>query len=236
MAFGRNNIELKVYYEDKDIIVVHKPAFVSAQGTRGGEADLESIIKNYIYAKEKIANPYVAVVHRLDKPVEGIMVYAKTKQAAGNLSGQIQKHEFKKTYLAAVNGPVCAPQFIKVENYLVKDNVKNMSFVVDNNHKEGKKSSLEYKSVGVNIDGNTVLEIKLHTGRHHQIRVTMADIGYPLVGDVKYGKGQEGASRTESKGERDSVQLCAYKIEFSHPRSKKKMSFMCDIGEKYRVK
>ena len=225
MAFGRNKIELKVYYEDNDIIVVHKPAYVSAQSTRGGEVDLESIIKNYIYSKDKTSNPYVAVVHRLDKPVEGIMVYAKTKQAAGHLSGQIQRHEFKKTYLALVNGLVEAKEFVRVENYLAKDGKSNMSYVVDKNHKDAKKAVLEYRSLGENKDGNTLLEIKLHTGRHHQIRVTMASLGYPLVGEVKYGEGEG----------KENVQLCSYKLEFAHPMSKKTMSFMCDVDEKYKV-
>ena len=238
MAFGRSVKELKIYYEDKDVIVVHKPAFVSAQSTRGGEADVESMIKNYLYSKDKMANPYVAVVHRLDKPVEGIMVYAKNKQAAGGLSGQIQRHEFKKTYLAVVNGPVDAKEFVRVENYLAKDNVKNISYVVDKDHKEGKKSILEYKALGTNKDGNTILEIKLHTGRHHQIRVTMANIGYPLVGDVKYGKQlkdlEESAERLNNR-EKENVQLCAYKLEFTHPKSGKIMSFVCDVNENYRI-
>ncbi len=240
MAFGRSIKPLKVYYEDKDIIVVHKPAFVSAQSTRGGEADLESMIKNYLYTQNKIANPYVAVVHRLDKPVEGIMVYAKTKQAAGQLSSQIQKHEFKKTYLALVGGLIDAKDFVRVENYLAKDNVKNMSFVVDKNHKDGKKSILEYKALGNNKDGKTVLEIKLHTGRHHQIRVTMADIGFPLVGDVKYGGGDETSVKVFNEknsvinANKDSVCLFAYKIEFAHPKSGKTMSFVCDVDEKYK--
>lgn len=233
MAFGRFNRELKVYYEDKDIIVVHKPAFVNAQSARGGEADLESMIKNYLYAKDKLTNPYVAVVHRLDKPVEGIMVYAKTKQAAGSLSSQIQKHEFKKTYLALVNGTVIAKDFVRVENYLAKDSGKNMSYVVDKNHKDGKKAILEYKALGNNVDGNTVLEIKLHTGRHHQIRVTMASLGYPLVGDVKYGFEENEVS---TKNHKDNIGLCAYKLEFAHPKRGKLMSFECDMGERYKVR
>ena len=224
MAYGRSNKALKVYYEDKDIIVVHKPAYVSSQSTRGGEVDLESIIKNYIYSKDKTSNPYVAVVHRLDKPVEGIMVYAKTKQAASHLSAQIQRHEFKKTYLAVVKTMVVAKEFVRVENYLAKDNVKNLSYVVDKNHKDAKKAILEYRSLGENKDGNTVLEIKLHTGRHHQIRVTMASLGYPLVGDVKYGEGEG----------KDNIQLCAYKLEFTHPKSGKSMSFVWDVDTQGR--
>ena len=234
MAFGRQRKELNIYYEDNEIIFVHNPAFVNAQSARGTAVDLESMIKNYLYTKNKTANPYVAVVHRLDNPVEGIMVYAKTKQAAGNLSSQIQKHEFKKTYLALVNANVKAKEFVRIENYLVKDNVKNMSFVVDKNHKDGKKSVLEYRALGSNGDGKTVLEIKLHTGRHHQIRVTMADIGYPLVGDVKYGN-VEKDEVSNGKVSKDNVSLCAYKLEFTHPKRGKAMSFVCDIDEKYKI-
>lgn len=212
--------ELKIYYEDKDIIVVHKPAFVSSQGARGSEIDMESMIRNHLYMTDKKANPYVAVVHRLDKPVEGIMVYAKSKKAAAGLSTQIQSHSFKKSYVAVVGGNPDNKEYIRIENYLVKDGAKNMSFVADKSHKEAKKAIFEYKYIGENKDGYKVLKIKLHTGRHHQIRVTLSNLGYPIVGDSKYGDGA-GAGK---------LMLCACEIEFKHPVSGKAMAFHCDIN------
>ncbi len=213
---------MKIYYEDKDIIVVHKPAFVNAQVSRGTKADMESMIKNYLYSKEKKANPYVAVVHRLDNTVEGIMVYAKTKEAAGNLSEQIRNHKLKKTYLAAVDNGPGNEEYVYVENYLIKDNSTNTSKVVDKGHKEAKKGVLEYKKVHLNKEGKTVLMIKLHTGRHHQIRVTLADLGFPIIGDKKYNEAEK-----EGK-EKTNICLMSYRLEFNHPRTKKEMSFEVD--------
>ena len=229
---SRGVLSLKVYYEDKDIIVVHKKAYISSQAVQGGEMDLESLIKKYIYDKEKKINPYVAVVHRLDKPVEGIMVYAKTKTAAKNLSGQIQDRGFKKTYLAVVTGRPENKEYEMVENYLAKDCKNNKSLVVDKSHKDAKKAVLEYRALGVNKEGNAVLEVLLHTGRHHQIRVTLSSLGYPIVGDVKYGNFVNNQERFAKK---DSVQLCAYKLEFNHPVSGKRMEFISEINDIYKV-
>lgn len=229
----RKEPTLKIYYEDNDIIVVHKDAFISAQATRGGEIDLESMIKRHIYAKSRKTNPYVAVVHRLDKPVEGVMVYAKTKAAAGNLSAQIQNKCFRKIYLAVVSGNPGNEEYDRVEKYLVKDSKSNMSVVVDKSHKDAKIGILEYRRLGSNREGNAVVEVLLHTGRHHQIRVTLADIGYPIVGDRKYGK-LEG-DNDESAKKKDSVQLCAYKLEFNHPVSKKRMEFVSEVKDIYKI-
>lgn len=224
--------KLKIYYEDDDIIVVHKDAFISAQATRGGEIDLESMIKKHLHSKDRKTNPYVAVVHRLDKPVEGVMVYAKTKAAAGNLSAQIQNKHFKKTYLAVVTGNPDNETYERVENYLVKDSRTNMSVVVDKSHKDSKIGILEYRRIGLNREGNAILEVKLHTGRHHQIRVTLAHIGYPIVGDRKYGRLEEGSDLDSNKG---GLQLHAYKLEFNHPVSKNRMEFISEINDIYKI-
>lgn len=215
-------MELKVLYEDKDIIVVFKPAGISSQSTTDFEEDMVSLIKKHIKASApagaNAGEPYVAVVHRLDKMVSGIMVYALTKDAAAGLSAQIQKGSIAKTYEATLLG---VPKQNKGEyiDYLLKDEAANISRVCGPKDKGAKEAKLKYKVIEKKYDGNrqtSKVEIELITGRHHQIRVQFASRGTPVLGDHKYGKADDGENQ---------IQLMSTSLAFVHPKTKKAMKF-----------
>jgi len=200
----------KVMYEDEDIIVILKPAGFPTQTARIGESDCVSELKNYLAGAKE---PYVGVTHRLDQPVEGILVFAKNKKAAASLSAQSASKEMDKRYLALTEG-VTEPAAGKIENYLKRDGRTNMSRITRPDEPGAKRAVLEYKTLKVSRDGSeALLEIRLETGRHHQIRVQMAGAGHPLLGDRKYGK--------EPGYTRGPLALCAYKLGFHHPRDGK---------------
>ena len=204
-----NNLD--IIYEDDDIILVHKPAGVATQTKRLGQQDMESLLKNYRAKKNEA--PYIGVVHRLDQPVEGIMVFAKNQKAAASLSKQVQQHVIGKCYYAVTaNAPTQKSGVL--EDYLLTDKKTNVTQVVNADVPNAKKAKLEYEVVDV-IDDKTLIRIKLHTGRQHQIRVQMANMGCPLVGDSKYGNGAS----------KDGLALCSYRLEFEHPTSRKKCKF-----------
>ncbi|MBO5004701.1 MAG: RNA pseudouridine synthase, partial [Clostridia bacterium] len=163
---------LNVIYEDNHIIVVEKPVNVPSQGDKTGDKDMLSIIKEYI--KEKYNKPgdvYLGLIHRLDRPVGGVMVFAKTSKAAGRLSEQVRVKEFKKTYLVIVDGKLEKDKDT-LEDYLLKNERNNMSKVVKEGTKNSKFAKLDYEVIKYNEEINlSVLKINLHTGRHHQIRV-----------------------------------------------------------------
>lgn len=204
---------LNILYEDNHIIVVEKKPNILSQSDITGDIDLLSMVKKYIKERyNKPGNVYVGLVHRLDRPVGGIMVFAKTSKAAKRLNEQIKNHEFKKTYLAVLDGTL-KNKNDKLVNYLYKDEKLKKSMVVDKSHLKAKLSELNYEVIGYN-DDKTIVKINLITGRHHQIRVQFSNIGYPLVGDQLYGK--------ENKKQ---IMLYAYKLEFIHPTTKEKMTY-----------
>lgn len=204
--------EPEIIFEDKDILICRKPAGVATQTKRLGQQDMESILKNY--RAKKGEPPYIGIVHRLDQPVEGIMVFAKNQKAAANLSKQVQDRGIGKYYYAVSNYSPVKREGI-LEHYLLTDKRKNFTQVVDlGNVKEAKKAKLEYKVVEIK-DGKTFFEIKLHTGRQHQIRVQMAHMGCPLIGDSKYGEGEK----------EEKLALFSYKLEFLHPTKKTKACY-----------
>lgn len=204
---------LNVLYEDNHIIVVEKKPNILSQSDITGDIDLLSMVKRYVKERyNKPGNVYVGLVHRLDRPVGGIMVFAKTSKAAKRLNEQIKHHEFKKTYLAVLDGTL-KNKNDKLVNYLYKDEKLKKSMVVDKFHLKAKLSELNYEVIGYN-DNKTIVKINLITGRHHQIRVQFSNIGYPLVGDQLYGK--------ENKKQ---IMLYAYKLEFIHPTTKEKMTY-----------
>ena len=171
-----------IIYEDEDIIVCKKPAGVATQTRRIGQADMESLLKNYRASKGEL--PYIGVVHRLDQPVEGVMVFAKNKEAAADLSRQIKTKLADKYYYAMTDG---VPEKKKgtLEDELLQNGKTNTSEVVERGTPQAKHASLSYEVV--EQDGkHAVLRIKLDTGRHHQIRVQLAHAGMPIVGDKKY--------------------------------------------------
>lgn len=209
-------MELNVIYEDNHIIVVEKPAGIPTQADISGDVDMYTLIKEYIRKKyNKPGNVFVGIVHRLDRPVGGIMVFARTSKGASRLSEEIRNRNFKKTYLAVVSG-LLKEKKGTLENYLLKDESKNKSFVVSKDTKGSKIALLDYEVISENKKDNTsVVKVELHTGRHHQIRLQFASIGHPLVGDSKYGK---------DNGKSD-VKLWAYKLSFKHPTKDEIMEF-----------
>ncbi|MDE6062988.1 MAG: RluA family pseudouridine synthase [Lachnospiraceae bacterium] len=218
----------KILYEDKHIIVVHKPAGIAVQSGRIGQADVESELKNYLAAdskgSQKGKQPYLGMIHRLDQPVEGVLVFAKTSQAAAALNRQLAGEDFCKDYYAVVCGkPEPAKQelvdYIKKEGGLAK-------ICPPSADTEAKKAMLSYEvlfSKTVEQEDISMLAIRLKTGRFHQIRAQLSHAVYPLLGDAKYGSEK---SRALSRSlQVRNVALCAVHLSFQHPVSGKKMEY-----------
>jgi len=208
--------QLKIIFEDNHVLVVEKPVNVPSQSDKTNDLDLLSLIKNYLIEKyNKKGEAYVGLIHRLDRPVGGIMVYAKTSKAAARLSEQVRNKEFKKSYLAIVDGRLINKKGT-LENKLYKNEKTNTSKIVEEGTKNAKYANLEYEVLYYNEETNlSVLKIKLHTGRHHQIRVQLANIGHSIYGDQKYG----------IRGKSKQINLWAYEIMFKHPVTKQEMIF-----------
>ena len=203
--------ELEIIFEDRDILICRKPAGVATQTKRLGQQDMESLLKNYRVKKGE--PPYIGIVHRLDQPVEGLMVFAKNQQAAAHLSKQVQDRVIGKYYYAILKNTPAQREGV-LEDYLLTDKKTNFTQVVESKMEGAKKAKLEYK-VLESKENKTLVDIKLHTGRQHQIRVQMANAGCPLVGDSKYGEA----------GDKEQLALCSYKLEFEHPSKKSPMRF-----------
>ena len=211
---------LNVIYEDNHIIVVEKPVNIPSQADKTGDIDMITMIKDYLKEKyNKPGNVYVGLVHRLDRPVGGIMIFAKTSKAASRLSESIRVKDFKKTYLAVVNNTNLKEKAL-LEDYLYKNEALNKSMVVSKEKHNAKLARLNYKvvdSIELENKGLSLVEINLETGRHHQIRVQFASRGNSLYGDQKYGSGPKG----------EQIALWAYKIEFKHPVKNEIMTLEC---------
>ena len=204
-------IDIEILFEDKDILICRKPAGVATQTKRLGQQDMESLLKNYRARKGEL--PYIGVVHRLDQPVEGVMVFAKNQQAVAHLSKQVQDRVIGKYYYAVLSKSPKEKEAV-LEDYLLADKRTNVTKVVNADTQGAKKATLEYKVLS-GCEDRILVDIKLHTGRQHQIRVQFANIGCPLIGDSKYGEA----------GEREQLALCSYKLEFEHPTKKIPMKF-----------
>lgn len=215
---------MKILYEDKDQIVIHKPAGIATQTAKLGEKDLVSEIKNHISKETDNKNPYIGVINRLDQPVEGIVLCAKNQKAAAQLSAQMQDGSMRKLYQAVIWGHMEAPKGA-LTDYLEKDGRSNTSRVVSSVSKDAKRAELEY-SVMSTVGKVQLLEIELKTGRHHQIRVQFSHRGHPLIGDTKYGNG-ESISYSREMNSRVPT-LCAYRLEWKHPVTKKEMCIKID--------
>ena len=195
---GYTVIEDTILYEDKDLLVCHKPAGMPVQSRQVGSQDMEHALLGYLARKKEPL--YLAVIHRLDQPVEGILVFAKNKKSAAGLNKQMQDGKMDKYYLA-VTSKIPEKKSGRLEDWMIKDAKKNTALV----------------------------EIHLFTGRHHQIRVQTANAGFPLYGDTKYNP--------EFVGTKEWVQiaLCAYKLNFAHPITKKQMKFELPTPEHFPV-
>ena len=207
-------MEIDILYEDGQLLVCRKPAGVPVQSGKVGQKDMVSILRNYRNGKE--GDTYIGLVHRLDQPVQGVMVFAKTKMAAAGLSRQITDGRMKKQHLAVTCGKPMKKQGALVD-YLLKDGRTNTSSIVPEGTKGAKRAELRYRIIA-ETPGYALAEIDLLTGRHHQIRVQMAGAGMPLAGDRKYNLSDAG--QTEKY-----VTLAAHRLSFEHPVLKKEICF-----------
>lgn len=214
-----------IVYEDNVLLIVHKPAGIATQTSRIGQADVVSELKNY--RKRKGEDTYIGVIHRLDQPVEGLLVFAKNQSAAKILSHQLQDNTLKKSYLALVQGELKQTADGKLTDFLQKDNRTNLSKVVKEGTDGAKKAVLNWNCVKCyQGKGYSAVEVELLTGRHHQIRVQMANAGMPLLGDMKYGTD---ASKELSKHLGvANVALFAYKLALLHPKTGKYLEYRID--------
>lgn len=211
---------IKILYEDNHVIVCVKPAGVLSQSDGSGSPDMLTILKRYI--KEKYQKPgevYLGLVHRLDRPVSGVMVFARTSKAASRLSEQIRSRKVDKFYRCVITGTLEGSG--RLENYIFKDEEKNIVTVSDCEKPGYKASYLDYRAIA-SKDGYTLTEIKLGTGRTHQIRAQMAHNGYPLVGDRKYGQ-----KDIQCK----DIALESFKLVFEHPVKRENMAFEAPMPE-----
>jgi 23S rRNA pseudouridine1911/1915/1917 synthase len=223
--------KIEYIYEDEDIIVCHKPAGIATEGAGPGKMDLVSQVRNYLTRKSrqegKKGPAYVGTVYRLDLPVEGVVVMGKNKKATSSLAEQIKKHTTDKYYYALCFGNV-EPREGHVENYLGRREDSGLAVIVSEEEKvrliggDVKKAELDYEVVSSD-ERTSLLKIKLLTGRFHQIRVQMAGLGYPIIGDTKYGN-EESLQYSEEKGIK-TVCLACYKFGFKHPATGKKVFF-----------
>ena len=209
------NVEPQIIYEDNHIIVVIKPYNVAVQEDDSKDEDMLSILKNYIKERDKKpGNVYIGLVHRLDRPTGGVMVFAKTSKGASRLGEQLKKHTLKKHYLTVVNG---CPQIAenRLTTYLKKDEKTNTVFIAPKLENGSKEAVLEYKVVE-NKGNLTLIDVDLLTGRSHQIRVQMSkQLNCTIFGDFKYGDKEHGGN----------LALWAYELTFTHPITKENMKF-----------
>lgn len=203
---------MEVIYEDNHIIVVRKEPGEIVQGDKTGDKPLSETVKDYI--REKYAKPgnvFCGVVHRIDRPVAGLVVFARTSKALTRLNDMLRKGDIHKTYWALVEGRP-EQESDTLENWLKSDGRLNKTFISSENDPEAKKSTLRYRTIATG-DRYTLLEVELLTGRKHQIRAQLAAIGHPIKGDLKYG-----ARRSNRDG---GISLLARRIQFEHPVSHK---------------
>ena len=207
--------DIEIIYRDWDVLVVNKPAGIPVETKNIRQKDLESEIKKLL-AGEGIDNPYLAVINRIDQPVNGLVLFALNKEAAAKLSKDLTDGKIEKGYKAEVFGEFDKKEGT-LEDMLYKDGKLNQSFVVgekDPRYKQAKKAILQYKE-----EEAGKLQIRLITGRHHQIRVQLANAGHPILGDTKYGNEQ--SKEETQKRNISTLRLTSYKLKFRHPKTGK---------------
>lgn len=207
-------MQTKVIYEDEAVLVCYKPAGLAVQTAVSFQEDMVNELKNYLSTKNGGKNPYLGVIHRLDQPVEGLLVFGKTKQAAAELTAQLTKGTLSKKYIAVLCGIPDKEQGELVD-YLRKNPRTNLAQVVSEKEAgggkgEAKRAQLRYGILAAK-EQRALAEIEIKTGRFHQIRAQMSHMGYPLWGDVKYGAKVRG-----------QLALCAHYLEFENPLTGKR--------------
>ncbi|MDE7082472.1 MAG: RluA family pseudouridine synthase [Clostridia bacterium] len=210
--------ELIILYEDNHVIVVLKPQMVACCPDESGDYNLFDCVKDYIKtAYNKTGNVFLGLVHRLDRPTGGVMVFAKTSKAASRLSEQMKNGGFEKKYYAVLCGAPSKKKAV-LENYLRKNSINNTVYVCTQTEEGAKFASLEYE-IKEEKSGLSLAEITLHTGRTHQIRVQTAAINCPVYGDMRYGG---------DKAVKGRLALWAYSLRFKHPTTGESLKFMIE--------
>lgn len=228
----KSSIDFEILYEDNHIIAANKRPSDLSQGDRTGDTSLDEEIKAYIARKyNKPGEVFLGIVHRLDRPVSGVLLYARTSKALSRLNEMFRKGEIRKTYMAIVRER--PPDDEAVITHFVKKNEKqNKTYVFDEEIKGSKRASLTYRIIA-RSDRYYLLEVELHTGRHHQIRAQLAKVGCPIKGDLKYGFGRS--------NEGGSISLHGWKIQFVHPVKKEEVVIIApfpdgDIWQVFQIK
>ena len=214
---------MEVLYEDNHIIIVNKRSGEIVQGDKTGDTPLSDTVKLWLKEKhQKPGNAFLGVVHRLDRPVQGIVVFAKTSKALSRLNDMFRTSDVHKTYWAITKNCPRQPEGTLV-NWLTRNEKQNKSYAYDSERPGAKRAELQYHIIGHN-DRYTLIEVKLLTGRHHQIRCQLAHIGCPIKGDLKYG-----AERSNPDG---SISLLSRRVQFIHPVSKEPIDITAPLPDR----
>lgn len=217
-------MSIPVLYEDNHLLVVEKPVNVPVQEDSSKDKDLLNILKGELKVRHhKPGNVFLGLVHRLDRPVGGVIAFGKTSKAASRLSDAIRRKDFDRDYLAVVRGTPEKKSGL-LEHYLYKDTTNNKVHAVTKNHRQAKKSILEYELLGTK-DELSLLKVKLHTGRSHQIRVQLAESNLPIYGDQKYGQ------YVNRPGQQ--IALWAHTLSFPHTTKEEKLTFTSEPPREY---
>ena len=215
--------EKQIVFEDNHLIVINKLPSQIVQGDKTGDLCLADLIKDYLKKKyNKPGNVFCGVVHRLDRPVSGLVIFAKTSKALSRLNEQIKRREIHKTYWAVVKNAPPEPE-ATLTNYLVRNEKQNKSYVVAPGTIGAKEAILHYRTLAQSSGGYYLLEVDLQTGRHHQIRAQLAGMGCPIKGDLKYGFPRSNPDA--------SISLHARRLDFVHPVAKEPLQLVADVPQ-----
>ena len=215
-------IEQQILYEDNHLLIMNKNVGQLVQGDKTGDESLLDTIKNYIKIRDhKAGNVFLGLVHRIDRPTSGLVIYAKTSKALSRLTQMVKNREIKKTYWAVVPKEI-VPQSQRLVHYLKKNEKNNKAIIFTKPTDGAKESILTYQIIKM-LDNYQLLEVDLETGRHHQIRAQLSKIGIPIKGDLKYG-----SPRSNANG---GISLHARKLEFIHPVTKESISITAPIPQ-----
>ena len=215
-------IEQQILYEDNHLLIINKNVGQLVQGYKTGDESLLDTIKNYIKIRDhKAGNVFLGLVHRIDRPTSGLVIYAKTSKALSRLTQMVKNREIKKTYWAVVPKEI-VPQSQRLVHYLKKNEKNNKAIIFTKPTDGAKESILTYQIIKM-LDNYQLLEVDLETGRHHQIRAQLSKIGIPIKGDLKYG-----SPRSNANG---GISLHARKLEFIHPVTKESISITAPIPQ-----
>lgn len=219
-------MKLNVLYEDNHLLVVEKPRNMPVQEDASKDLDLLNFSKQYLVKKHnKPGDAFLGLVHRLDRPVGGVLLFGKTSKGASRISNEIRLNRLDRVYYTVVRG-IPSKNKATLTDFLLKDTSTNMTSVVNKSNKDAKKAVLDYEVIQTDKKENlSLLRVKLHTGRSHQIRVQLAHLGYPIYGDQRYG------ARVNKVGQQ--IALWAYELAVKHPTKDEIITVNCDTPNEY---